>query len=177
MAAQPPPAPPGCLGLFFRVFQQAKQLRGSEKTRAAPIDYHRRDYLFTAAERSFFGVLERAVDGKYRIFAKVRLADLLWIPKGTGAYRSLHNRIQSKHIDYVLCDPDRVRPELAIELDDASHERASRRTRDAFVDEALASAGLPLLRIRARRAYNVDEVQARIAAALGANQHGGSIST
>jgi hypothetical protein len=34
-------------------------------------------------------------------------------------------------------------PCLAVELDDSSHLRADRRERDAFVDEVLASVGIP----------------------------------
>lgn len=88
----------------------------------------------------------------------MRLADLVFLPRGTEERQSHFNRIQSKHIDFVLCDHDVVRPLLAIELDDSSHHRADRQDRDVFVDSALAVAGLPLLRITARASYNVQEV-------------------
>jgi very-short-patch-repair endonuclease len=109
--------------------------------------------LLTPAERSFFGVLEHALRGRYTIFAKVRMADVLTVRHGVEARQAQLNRIVSKHIDFLLCDPHDLAPVLAIELDDRSHRRTSAQARDAFVDEALAGAGLPLLRVPAGRAY------------------------
>ena len=42
---------------------------------------------------------------------------------------------------------------LALELDDRSHERPDRRRRDRLVEQALARAGLPLLRLRPARSW------------------------
>jgi len=150
----------GCLGAIFKLFGSTS--RGGSSPSAKPLPYKRKDYLLTKAERSFYGVLQHAVAGQYLIFAKIRVADLLWMPKGTESRQSHFNKIQAKHIDFVLCDNDTVRPLLAIELDDSSHDTAKRQSRDGFVDEALKAAGLPLLRVRARAAYNVEEVKASI---------------
>ncbi|MEM1098698.1 MAG: DUF2726 domain-containing protein [Planctomycetota bacterium] len=43
---------------------------------------------------------------------------------------------------------------LVIELDDASHDRESAQARDAVKDRALDAAGLPPLRVPARRSYD-----------------------
>lgn len=148
----------GCLLAFFKPF--GKSPPPAEEPVRLP--YRRKDYLLSKAERSFYGVLTDAVAEEYRVFAKVRLADLVWIPKGTEKRQSYFNRIQAKHIDFVLCDRSTVRPVLAIELDDASHQRQARQTRDAFMDQALAAAELPLLRVPARSAYHVDELKEQI---------------
>jgi len=55
---------------------------------------------------------------------------------------------------------------LCIELDDASHGRPDRQVRDEFLDAALLAAGLPLLRVRAKKAYNLAELRAQIEAAV-----------
>ena len=115
--------------------------------------YRKTDHLLTPAERSFFGVLGQAIDTDLYIFAKVRLSDLLWLPQGTRDRQSYLNRIQSKHVDFVLCDSSTTEPRLLIELDDSSHQRARRRSRDAFLDEAARRAGLPILRVPAKRSY------------------------
>lgn len=146
--------PQGCLFVILRLLGLAP----APGTVASKLPYQRKDYLLTKAERSFFGVLRGAVADQYLIFAKVRLADLVFIPRGTDKRQSHFNRIQSKHIDFVLCDHNAVRPLLAIELDDSSHGRADRRERDGFVDSALAAAGLPILHVPARSGYNVQEV-------------------
>ena len=165
-----PPAreQPGCLGFLFKLFPGlAGGNGGGAPAKAEPLPYRRKDFLLSQAERSFFGVLERVVGAEHRLFAKVRIADLVWIPKGTGSWQRHFNRISAKHIDFILCDRDTVRPRLAIELDDSSHQRQSRRDRDDFVDRVLADAGLPLLRVPAQPAYNVEELRAKIIAAIG----------
>ena len=48
---------------------------------------------------------------------------------------------------------------LAIELDDASHRKTSRKRRDEFVDLALEAAQLPLLRVRAQKDYDPQELK------------------
>jgi hypothetical protein len=157
------------LKLFGPAQGRADSAPAGESPEALP--YRRKDYLLTKAERSFFGVLRQAVGVEYLIFAKVRLADLVWIPRGTPSAQSHANRVNPKHIDFVLCDHDAIRPLLAIELDDSSHARSDRRSRDAFVDAALAAAGLPLLRVPAQTGYNVAELQSRIRTAIA---HGGN---
>ena len=146
--------PQGCLFALFKLFGITPQ----KENRAEHLPYQRKDYLLSKAERSFFGVLQKAVADRYLVFAKVRLADLVFIPRGTEKRQSFFNRIQSKHLDFVLCDHDAVRPLLAIELDDSSHQRADRKQRDQFVDSALAAAGLPIRHVPARSSYNVEEL-------------------
>jgi hypothetical protein len=128
------------------------------------LPYRKRDSLLTKAERSFFGVLQEAAAEQLLVFSKVRLADLLWMPKGTPV--SYLNRIQAKHVDFVLCDPETVSPRLVIELDDSSHQRPDRQARDQMVDEALKAAGLPILRVPARYAYSTQELASDIQAAV-----------
>jgi hypothetical protein len=62
----------------------------------------------------------------------------------------------------VLCDRNAVRPLLAIELDDSSHNRADRKARDAFVDSALKAAGLPIIHVPASASYNAKKLAAAI---------------
>lgn len=155
----PATARSGCLFVILKLF-------GIAPATPTSLPYRRKDYLLTQAERSLFGVLSEAVKDRYFIFAKVRLADLVWLPKGTDSWQSHFNRVQSKHIDFVICDRASIRPMLCVELDDASHGRASRQTRDAFVDAALLAAGLPFIRIRAAKAYNVAELRRQIEAAV-----------
>lgn len=146
--------PQGCLFVILKLLGIAP----ANAPVTIDLPYQRKDYLLTKAERSFFGVLQNAVGNQYLIFAKVRLADLVFVPRGTEKWQSHFNRIQSKHIDFVLCDHNAVRPLVAIELDDSSHDRADRQERDGFIDSALAAAGLPTLHVTARSGYNVQQL-------------------
>lgn len=135
------------------------------------LPYEKAGPLLTAAERSFYGVLCQAVDARYPVFAKVRLGDVLTIPRGTLRFWTYRNKIDRKHVDFVLCAPDDLAPLLVIELDDASHAREDRRGRDAFVDAALDAAGLPILHVPAQRAYAPAEIRGLIGNSIRAGEN------
>lgn len=122
--------------------------------------------LFTPAERSFLGVLDQAVGKEYRVFGKVRIADVLSVRRGGG--HSAFSRIGAKHFDFLLCRPDDLRPVCAIELNDMSHRQEKRQQRDDFLSSACQAAGLPLLMIPAQRGYSASELLAQIHSALPA---------
>ena len=126
--------------------------------------YQRRGPLFSPAELSFFNVLERAVDNRARIYAKVRLGDLVAVREGISGRRfwQAFNAVACKHVDYVLCDRQSHQVLGVIELDDRSHEREERRERDEFVDAVMQSAGIPILHFPARARYRLAEVRERL---------------
>jgi hypothetical protein len=49
-----------------------------------------------------------------------------------------------------------------VELDDRTHERFERGTRDALVDAALFDAGIPVVRVPARAGYSVAQVKVQV---------------
>jgi hypothetical protein len=120
--------------------------------------------LLTSAERSFFGVLQHALASDYQIFAKVRLADIVRPmpnPSRSG-WRSAFNRITGKHVDFVICDLERLSVVGVIELDDRTHTTFERGFRDNLVDSALADAGIPVLRVSARQAYSPAQIREQV---------------
>ena len=121
------------------------------------LPYSKKKFFFSAAERSFYEILRRMVPD-HTVFAKVRMCDVIAVSKGSGSWRTSHNRIQSKHLDFLICDAT-LAPVVAIELDDSSHARADRMARDQFVDAALAAAEVPIVRIPAKRSYAVEDVR------------------
>lgn len=126
--------------------------------KADPLPYSKKKYFFSAAERSFYEILRRLAPAEHTVFAKVRLADLVYVSKGTTSWQSHFNRINRKHLDFVLCNRD-LAPVVAIELDDASHDEEDRQSRDELVDQVLSAAALPILHVRAKRAYNPGEIR------------------
>ena len=149
------------------VILKPEKLRGVKGLGSGPLPFRRKDYLLSKAERSFYLVLLQAVGAHWRVFPKVRLIDLVWLPRDTPNAQSHRNRVQSKHVDFVLCSNDALRPELVIELDDASHEREDRVDRDALVDRILQSAGLPILHVSAARSYTTAELAKQIQSLMG----------
>jgi hypothetical protein len=149
--------------------------RSTPKISATPpfatLPYSKRNFFFSAAERSFYEVLKRLIPPDHTVFAKVRLADLVYVKKGAGSWQSHFNRIGRKHIDFVLCNRD-LAPVVAIELDDASHGEEEREERDEFVDAVMAAAALPIVHIKAQRGYALDKVRAALHSHLPARGPG-----
>ena len=77
---------------------------------------------------------------------KVRLLDIIEPRRGDN-YMSLLGKIQSKHVDFVICDQG-MHIKGILELDDNSHNRKDRQERDAFVDQILTSVGYKVIHTR-----------------------------
>jgi predicted RNA-binding Zn-ribbon protein involved in translation (DUF1610 family) len=91
---------------------------------------------------------------------KVGLGDLFYPQSGDyGQNTAYRNRIDRKHVDFLLCDPLTVRPILGIELDDKSHQREDRKERDIFVNGVFNAVGLPLARVSVRSSYPTDKLK------------------
>jgi hypothetical protein len=148
----------GLVGLAVLAALWRKLTRGSV--------YYLRPMLFTPAERSFLGVLERELPPGVRVFGKVRLADIFGVKTGRrhSEWQRARNRIDRKHVDFLLVRAGDFAPLAGIELDDRSHEAEDRRQRDALVDAVFSGAGLPLLHVAVQKRYHPAELRAQIAA-------------
>lgn len=138
-------------------------LPGLGKAQVA-LPYQKESVLFTPAERSFLTVLEQALGDQFRVLGKVRLADVIRVKSGLSgsARQQAFNRIQSKHLDFVVCDPNDLSVQFVVELDDSSHQQSRRQARDEFLDKALAAAGVPVFHFPVKRAYAVHEIRGAI---------------
>ncbi len=100
------------------------------------------------------------------VFTKMRLADLLYIPKGTDNEKAWFNRIKAKHIDFIFVDSN-YKIRLLVEIDDQTHNRSDRQARDEEVDEMFRQQGLEILHLRAwGRQYGADDLETIITNAL-----------
>jgi hypothetical protein len=149
----------GCL------FALINALFGKGKT-DAPLPYRVRDDFLSPAESSFYRVLLLVCGEQYRVFPKVRLVDILFVQKGVEKWQSHHNRISNRHVDFLLCHPQTLRPALAVELDDSSHNRSDRKERDAFFDQAFKAAVLPMLHVPAKNTYDVQQLRTLLSTGL-----------
>lgn len=134
------------------------------------LPFKKKDYFLSKAEISFFHVLGSILDEQWLIFTKIRLIDLVSIPRGTENYQSHRNRVQAKHVDFVLCDRKSVTPVLVIELDDSSHNKPNVQKRDQFVNAVMKAAGLPILRIPVQKGYDTRKLQQMLQAALSSKR-------
>lgn len=78
------------------------------------------------------------------VLAQVQLSRVLGVKKGAN-FGVWNNRVNRLSLDFLVCLKDSTAV-AAIELDDSSHARASRREADQRKEKALKAAGVPLLR-------------------------------
>jgi len=147
----------------------------SSKKAAKPVKGHAyqiKGPLFTPAERSFLGVLESAISEQYRIFGKVRVADVMSPKKGMDRknWQTAFNKISAKHFDYVLCCKDTLKVIAVIELDDKSHNKKSAQARDKFLESACESASLHLIRFPAKSGYVISDVADKIDSTIDSSE-------
>lgn len=155
------------VALVLLVLAKNKNRQGTDSN----LLYKKVPALFTPAERSFFGVLDQAAGKDFRLFAKVRVADVIFPNSGMSQSRrqTAFNKINRKHFDFVLCSPGDLSVVCVIELNDKSHEQKDRQDRDAFLQRTCQSAGVPLVFFQAQHAYSPIEVSAKIAEAISAS--------
>ena len=132
---------------------------------AQAVREYRKAVFLSAAEKDFLRALDSAVGSKYRVFSKVRLADII-SPLPGDKWQSRFNRISAKHVDFLLCGLTNGEPSCAIELDDRTHTANSRVERDDFLSHALQSAGVPIARFQVSRNYVGAEIMAGVEAVV-----------
>src|SRR5690606_22649868 len=78
---------------------------GKDKARSPEFPYHLKEYFLSPAEMSFLGVLRIAVDGRAALCSKVGLGDLFCVKADDQSrFRIYTNKIDRKHVDFLLCD-------------------------------------------------------------------------
>jgi len=147
--------------LFVEIIFSRKRALTENKPTTDTLEYpyHLRDDFLSPAEQSFYLTLRHTVSDWALICPKVSLGDLFFVKSSDPSkYRSYTNRIDRKHVDFLLCDLNTVRPLLGIELDDKSHKRNNRQIRDENVDNVFSAANLPLVRIPVRSSYSTSDL-------------------
>lgn len=112
--------------------------------------YLKQESFFSQKEHEFYLQIKKIADSRdLVVFSKVRLADLVWVPKTYKAFKFFFNKIKAKQIDFVLCDSKSFEIVCLIELDDISHELSHRQSRDRFVNKVIKKSGHNFIRCSA----------------------------
>src|SRR5207253_1954486 len=75
-----------------------------------PLPYRRRANILSKGERALWYPLYRAVKGRYRIFCKVRLYDVVCCPDKQSDERRWFQKVKGYHVDFVICEHDTTAP-------------------------------------------------------------------
>ena len=145
----------GCLGFLFGG-KKTETSQVPEQSQALP--YRLKDDFLTDAEYSFFGVLRQIYADRYYICPKISLKEIFFVLR-PNENMNYHNKIDRKHVDFLLYDLETRKPLMGIELDDKSHSRSDRVQRDVFVNEVFQATGLPLARVTTAASYNLADLK------------------
>ena len=159
----------GCLSLLtFGLLGRSKAVPQDVRPSGPDYPYCLRDDFLSAAEISFYHVLRSTLALDVTIVIKPRLSDILFV-RQPHINKGARNRIDRKHVDFLLCETATMTPRLVVELDDSSHQKQDRQERDELVDGSLRAAGLPILHVRAAKGYVPQELFAQIQQAIQGN--------
>lgn len=101
---------------------------------------YQKTHLLTKNEYYEYKKLKQIADKNNLIICpKVRLLDLV-VPRESKNNLAALGKINSKHVDFVICD-DKLYVKGIVEIDDNSHKQQERKERDQFVDSVLTSVG------------------------------------
>ena len=134
----------------------------SKRNKSPP--YRRQKYLCTAGEWRFCQKLEEAVGDRFTVMMQVRVGALLVVP--AEEWKRWGRRVSQKSFDFALVAKGSSYVAAVVELDDKTHLLPARRKRDKFLDDACKRAGLPLIRFKTARTYDVDTIRESVKACL-----------
>jgi len=139
----------------------------SNSNKNVSLPYKVRDNFLTDTERSFYNSLKLYVDERAVICPKVGLKDIFFINTGVGEdCIKYYGKIAQKQIDFLLCDPNTMKPLCGIELDNCSHTNKKNNERDLFIEKIYKDANFKLIRISSKLGYPHTEIETALAGIL-----------
>ena len=113
--------------------------------------YRLREHFLSTPERALLRALQSMVGERYLICPKVALNEIFYIVRPN---ENVHffNKFFRKHVDFLLCDPETLKPAAGIELVKPVF-RSETRELDQFMSELFLSARLPLVHVQSSEHY------------------------
>src|SRR5215216_6440568 len=120
------------------------------------LPYRLREHFLSAPERALLKVLQKMMGERYLICPKVALNDIFYIARPN---ENVHffNKFFRKHVDFLLCEPETLKPAFGIELVKPVTRNETREA-DQFMGELFLSAGLPLVHIPSSERYSENDL-------------------
>jgi hypothetical protein len=128
------------------------------------LPYRLRDQFLTTPEIVLYRALRDMAQDRYVVFAKVALTDIVYIvrPNENVHYFS---KLFRKHVDFLLCSPQTLKPQIGIELV-RTLPPGGTRSADQFIEDLFLTAGLPLVQVAPDDHYEIAHIVALFQAAL-----------
>lgn len=128
------------------VFEELTRKSKPQNDSLNPNVYKLKNSIVTSREMQLYRQLQNEIPEKYLICPKVGVKDFIQITEKKD-YMKYFGKISQKHIDYLICEKETLKPVLGIELDDKSHQKENRQKRDEFLNNVYENVGLRMFRI------------------------------
>jgi predicted RNA-binding Zn-ribbon protein involved in translation (DUF1610 family) len=119
--------------------------------------YRLRDTFLSTPELALFRTLQKLAGRHYVICPKVALNDIFYIVRPN---ENVHffNKFFRKHVDFLLCELDTLRPAIGIELVKPVG-RSETREVDQFMQDLFMNVRLPLVHIPSSEHYSESDLE------------------
>jgi hypothetical protein len=101
-------------------------------------------------------ILLEMAEGHYVVCPKVALNDIFYIQRPNENVH-FYNKIFRKHVDFLLCEPNSMKPAFGVDLVKPI-SREETRSADQFKEDLFISAGLPLVHVPASEKYELADL-------------------
>jgi hypothetical protein len=137
---------------------------GRKRVDASTLPYRLRETFLSAAEVRLYHALKEMTKERYVVFSKVALNEIFSIVRPN---ENVHyfNKLFRKYVDFLLCSPESLKPQIGVELVRTTPEGNVRDT-DQFMQELFLAAGLPLIQVPSGDRFEIPELVALFQQAL-----------
>jgi len=120
------------------------------------LPFRLRKQFLSYTELAMLSVLKEMADGHYIVCPKVALNDIFYIQRPNENVH-FYNKIFRKHVDFLLCEPDSMKPAFGVELVKPVAKEETR-SADQFMQDLFLSAGLPLIHVPSSESYELSDL-------------------
>jgi len=107
--------------------------------------YRLREYFLSTPEVALYRALHKMAADRYVVCPKVALTDIFTIVRPNENVH-FYNKIFRKHVDFLLCEPQSMKPALGVEIVKPV-ARSETRASDQFMEDLFLNEGLPLVHV------------------------------
>jgi hypothetical protein len=118
--------------------------------------YRLRERFLSAPEIALFRLLQKMAGERYIICPKVALTDIFTIVRPNENVH-FYNKIFRKHVDFLLCDPQSLKPVFGVDLVKPVGRQETRAT-DQFMEELFQREGIPLVHVPLNERYETSDI-------------------
>jgi len=120
------------------------------------LPYRLRKQFLSFTELSLLSVLLKMAEGHYIVCPKVSLNDIFYIQRPNENVH-FYNKIFRKHVDFLLCEPESMKPAFGVELVKPVRKEETR-SADKFMEELFMDSGLPLVHVPSGETYDLTDL-------------------